>query len=131
MSDIVAKLSGLNAFRCGTGASDKQTKEAEQALSLRFAEEYAQYIVTYGYVSFFGHELTGVCKFPRLNVVDVTVSQRKVNPAVPSDWYVVEEANIDGIVVWQSSAGEIWKTAPGFRPNKLCDSLCEYLGRVS
>jgi len=131
MSDIEAKLSSLKAFRCGTGASDKQTKEAEQALSLRFAEEYAQYVIAYGYASFLGHELTGVCKFPRLNVVDVTVSQREVNPAVPSDWYVVEEANIDSIVVWQSSAGEVWQTTPGFRPTKLCDSLCEYLDHIS
>jgi len=130
MSDIVAKLSSMKAFRCGTGASNKQTKEAEQALSLRFANEYARYVAAYGYAAFFGHELTGVCKYPRLNVVDVTVSQREANPAVPSDWYVVEEANIDGIVVWQSSVGEVWQTIPGARSTKLCDSLCEYLNRV-
>ena len=35
--------------------------------------------------------------------------------------------NIDGIVIWQSSAGEVFQTQPGAEPVKLAASICEYL----
>lgn len=77
----------------------------------------------------YGHELTGVCDIPRLNVVNVTVEAREYNPLVPLEWYVVEEAHIDGIMIWQSQTGEIYQSQPGVTPEKIADSLADYLDR--
>lgn len=128
MADIISKLSMLPDFHALAGASEEQVAHAEHALSLRFADDYRQYVRAFGVVSAAGHELTGVCAFERLNVVDVTMAQRNIFPALPRDWYVLEEANIDGIVLWQNGAGEIFQTQAGAAPIKIASSICEYLG---
>ena len=60
-------------------------------------------------------------------MVDVSLSARAAQPAIPRDLYVLEEANIDGIRVWQSGAGEVFQTQPGAEPVKLAASIREYL----
>ena len=80
-----------------------------------------------GAVSFKGHELTGVCLSKRLNVVDVTLEARKLNPTIPNDMYIVEEANIDGILVWQNASGAVYISMPGTSTPKVAGSLQEYL----
>ena len=127
MSDVTAKLSALPDFHALAGASEEQIAQAEQALSLRFAEDYRQYVRAFGVASAAGHELTGICASKRLNVVEVTLAQRSIFPALPSHWYVLEEANIDGIVLWQNAAGEVYQAQPGVLPEKLAGSICEYL----
>lgn len=123
----------VNAFRlnpelfAGTGVSEKAISSAEEALKIKFSEEYHEYLSEFGTAALNGHELTGICESSRLNVINVTLSERNINPSAPSNWYVVEQANIDGIIIWQSSTGEVWQTAPNAPPIKLCESLCEYL----
>lgn len=73
-----------------------------------------------------GNELTGVCGSKQLNVVPVTLEERS-NTTVPLDWYVLEQANIDGIVLWQDKSGAVYQTAPHIKPRKLCGSLAEYI----
>ena len=127
MADLINSLSSLPDFYSLTGASEEQISQAERALSLRFADDYRQYVRAFGAVSAAGHELTGICASRRLNVVEVTLSARATQPAIPRDWYVLEEANIDGIVIWQSGAGEVFETRPGAEPVKLAASIREYL----
>lgn len=127
MADFINILSSLPDFHALAGASEEQIAQAERALSLRFAVDYRQYVRAFGAVSAAGHELTGICASRRLNVVDVTLSARAAQPAIPRDWYVLEEANIDGILVWQSGAGEVFQTQPGAEPVKLAVSIREYL----
>jgi len=127
MSDIILKLKNMSGFTSLSSAAEEKITQAEEALNLTVSDEYREYVTVFGVVSFDGHEFTGICLFPRLNVADVTISERISNPTIPLNWYVVEQANIDGIVVWQSSAGEVWQTMPGSPPVKLCESLCEYL----
>ena len=127
MADLINSLSSLPDFYSLTGASEEQIAQAERALSLRFADDYRQYVRAFGAVSAAGHELTGICASRRLNVVDVTLSARAAQPAIPRDWYVLGEANIDGFLVWQSGAGEVFQTQPGAEPVKLAASIREYL----
>lgn len=126
MADIVKLIQKQPDFYAMTGASKEEIKMAEQALELCFATEYRKYIAAFGVSSFAGHELTGICKSKRLSVVDVTIEERN-NVAVPSDWYVLEQANIDGIVIWQVSDGTVYQTAPNAKAKKLCGSLAEYI----
>lgn len=114
------------AFHTRGAVSDEDIKTAENTLGLQFAQDYREYVAAFGAASFAGHELTGVCGSKRLNVVSVTFEERN-NTAVPSDWYVLEQANIDGIVLWQDRSGAVYQTAPHIKPRKFCGSLVEYI----
>ncbi len=127
MKDIVELLKSkelLNEVKC---ISEDAICEAEDSLSLHFSEEYKKYVSELGFAVYDDHELTGICKAKRLNVVDVTKTEREITPDVPDDWYVIEQLNIEGIVIWQSSTGEIYQTAPNTKPKKICNSLSEYI----
>lgn len=47
-----------------------------------------------------GHELTGIGKSIRTNVIDVTLQLKKITPDIPDDWCVVENENRDGASMW-------------------------------
>lgn len=126
MEDIIKLMQKQPDFYAMKGASEDDIKMAEQALKIHFAADYRKYIAAFGVASFAGHELTGVCKSKRLSVVNVTTAERN-NTNVPADWYVLEQANIDGIVVWQNNAGAVYQTVPNMNPKKLCESLAEYI----
>ena len=127
MKSFVESLKMCEDFYHACGANDAQVKLAEEKLSLKFSADFVDYLRNFGIASANGHEFTGVINPSRLNVVDVTFEERIQYPMVPLQWYVIEQANIDGIVIWQSSTGEIYQTAPNVEPIKLCDSLSEYL----
>lgn len=127
MSDIVRIMNMKPNFYALQGATAMEIEGAEQLLGTRFSKEYRDYVSAFGVASFAGHELTGVCKPKRLNVVEVTIEQRSQNPDALCDWYVVEEANIDGIVIWQAPSGSIYQTLPGTNAKKICNSLEEYI----
>jgi len=127
MEGIVSILMQKDAFVSMLGASEKLIAESETALGLRFAKDYTDYIKAFGTASFCGHELTGVCNAHQLNVVEVTLLERQHNPNIAKDWYVVEQAHIDGIVIWQSTKGHIFKSIPNLKPVKVCNSLVEYV----
>lgn len=127
MKSIVHEMQKLPRFRAASGASPEQIEEAERALGLQFADEYKAYLAAFGFASANGHELTGISKSPRLNVVEVTRAERVLNPTAPKDLYVIEQANIDGIVVWQCQVGEVFQTMPNMPIIRLCGSLAEYL----
>jgi len=126
MSNIITRLKESAGFVSLSGATYEQIERAENSLGLKFSDEYREYLTAFGVASAAGHEFTGICASSRLNVVDVTELERQQN-IVPNDWYVVEQANIDGIVIWQASTGEVYQTIPNGLPIKLCDSLSEYL----
>lgn len=123
---IIKLMQEQPAFHARSAASNEEITAVENVLGLRFAQDYREYVATFGAASFAGHELTGICKSDRLNVVTVTMEERN-NMVVPADWYVLEQANIDGIVVWQNSAGAVYQTVPNMNPKKLCESLAEYI----
>ena len=126
MADIVNLIQQQPSLYVMIGAPEKEINQAEQTLGLHFSADYRAYIAAFGAVSFAGHELTGICKSNRLNVVTVTLSERS-NITVPANWYVLEQANIDSIVLWQSSDGTVYATAPNSKPKKVASSLSEYI----
>lgn len=123
---IIKLMQEQPAFHARSAVSNEEITDVENMLGLHFAQDYREYVAAFGAASFAGHELTGICKSDRLNVAAVTMEERN-NMVVPADWYVLEQANIDGIVLWQNSAGAIYQTAPNTNPKKLCESLAEYI----
>ena len=110
-----------------SGCTDKEIVEGEKLLNLRFAQEYKQYLKEIGLACFAGHELTGLTSIERLSVIAVTLQERAYHPEVPETWYVVEQTNISGIVVWQDVTGDIYITSPCGTSRKINDSLLEYI----
>ena len=127
MTGIIQKMHTLPSFCSLDGVSAKQISDAEKALALHFANDFREYLLTFGIASSDGHEFTGICNSKRLNVVDVTLAERSNVPNVPQNWYVLEEANIDGIVFWQSDTGKVYQTQPGRETVKVADSIRDYL----
>ena len=126
MGNIIEILKNAPDYIGGTGRIDAEIESAELQLNVKFAPDYRCYLKEIGMACFDGHELTGICKASRLNVVDVTLTQRQL-VSETSFWYVIEEASIDGIVIWQTPSGHIYQTAPGMKAKKLCDSLADYV----
>lgn len=109
------------------GATAQEIHLAEEALSLKFSEEYKKYTAEFGAVSIGASEYTGVVQDADLNVVTVTNAARSMTPQAPVQWYVVKDLHVDGIVVWQDENGMIYKTAPNREPVKLAESLAAYI----
>ena len=109
------------------GVSEQDILHAERELGLHFSKDYKEYLAKYGVVSFENHELTGICSFPRLDVVCVTKEERQFNTLVPVDYYVIEQASIDGIVVWQASDGKVYQTFPESKPVQIAESLSGFI----
>lgn len=127
MENIIDMLKGKNNFCSLKGVTEGEIRTAEQALGSTFAKDYRAYLQAFGLASFEGHELTGIIKSPRLNVMVQTIVEKGNNPHVHGDLYVIEIANIDGIVIWQKSSGEIYKTIYDGPPMLICKSLREYI----
>ena len=125
--DILAALKKQPLFKSYIAGTAADISKAEEKLKLSFSAEYKQYLLKCGFATYDGHEITGICKAKRLNVVDVTIMEREYTEIIPSDWYVIEQLNIDAIVIWQSSSGEIYQTSPNTEPEKICESLADYI----
>lgn len=63
----------------------------------------------------------------RVDVVNVTQSIIQNYGALVDSAYVIENDNIDSVVYWQKSSGEIFRTVGNSKPLYVADSLLEYV----
>ena len=127
MKSIIKAFENKSDFYCEKGASVEDIEKAERILETTFASDYREYLLQYGSVSCGGHELTGFSAEISLDVVNVTLENRKRNSNIVMPLYVIEETHIDGIVIWQSSSGEVFQAAYKNAPQKIYDSLVDYI----
>ena len=127
MAEFLKTMQSKPGFVAMASATEDQVKEAETQLGVLFAKDYKAYVQAYGVAAYDGHELTGISKSPRLSVINATLEERKNNPDMPSDWYVIEQLNIDDVSIWQSGTGEVFQVMPGLSPTKIYDSLVKYV----
>lgn len=126
--DVIGKLENLKHLK---GASREEIKNAERILNLSFALDYKKYLGTYGTIIAIGIELTGLNVSPRINVVDVTLNERKINPNIPSNMYVIENTAIEGILILQNEKSEIFELNNVGIIKKIYNSLSEYITSLS
>lgn len=105
---------------------DDRISKAESILNLSFSEEYREYVKKLGTASFGNHELTGICNFPRLNVISATREVKTHNKNL-SGLYVIENLHYDDLVVLQNSKGCVFLAGYNGKPVKIADSILEYL----
>lgn len=127
MADIVQKLMQIPNFVCFSKVPEDEIVTAEKALGVRFSEEYRKYIAEFGAASFEKHELTGICQAEYLNVVSVTLKERSINPEIPEGYYVIENAGIDGILIWQDRKGTVIESYTNKIWKEVASSLSQYL----
>ena len=127
MTKIIKTFRAKSDFLFGEGISEERIRNAEEALGLKFANDYKEYLLHFGIVAYDGHELTGIYSSTRLDVSNVTISERQNNTTVSNNMYVIEVANIDGIIVWQSTDGDIYETVMDSEPIWVCQSLVDYV----
>lgn len=119
-------MRGIPNFYTEKGTSAIQIEQAEKALGLNFALDFKECLREFGAVSVGGHELTGFSADKNLDIVEVTQKNwQKTN--VRKHLYVIEEAHIDGIVIWQDADGVVYETTPNSTPKKIANSLLEYI----
>ena len=126
MEKIISTIEKLENLRYLKPATNEQIDIAQKQLGLHFSEEFRQYIQQYGAISAKGVELTGITASPRLSVVEVTKSERELNK-IPNDLYVIENIAIEGILLLQSSSGEIYELSQNAKIQKKYNSICDYL----
>lgn len=124
---LIETLKSKKYFRSEEGVTEEQIRAAEIELNLHFADDYIDYVRAFGTASYEGHELTGICSFESLNVVEVTQLERSHLNSIPASWYVIEQVHIDGIVIWQATSGEIYRTVNVGKPKLINNSLLEYI----
>ena len=112
------------------GASEEEILNAEKRLNLNFSKEFKSYTSEFGSASIKNHEITGVVKSPRLDVVTQTIIEREKDPYLPMNLYVVERFDIDHIVLLQNSKGEIYSHVANDKQIKIANSLEEYLKEI-
>ncbi|MEG1331841.1 MAG: SMI1/KNR4 family protein [Eubacterium sp.] len=127
MSTIIECIGKLKNLSYLEPVSMTQINDAESNLGLTFSEEYKAYIGKYGCISAKGIELTGICPSKRLNVIDVTNNERKIDTEFPKDMYVIENIAIDGILLLQNKQGEVFEKCIGEKPVKKYGSIAEYI----
>lgn len=106
----------------GKGVPAEKIAEAEKELKLSFDKEYREYLLTYGLIMCNGHELTGLGKSERTHVVFVTKQMKELKTGIPDDWYVLENENMDGAIIWQDAKGNVY-----FNTKKVCSSFSEFI----
>ena len=111
------------------GASVEAISSAEAILGSCFADDYREYLKEFGVASYQGHELTGISDVARLSVTEITPQLRDCHSEVCHGWYVVENTQIDGIVIWQSPNGSVYQSSPGQMPVQIASSFVEYVSR--
>ena len=126
MDKIVKILSKMDGLLSGTGVPDSMINDAEEKLGLHFSAEYKQYLLSFGVAAVNGHELTVLGSSSRVNVIDVTLSQR-LRCNVDDSLYVIEESNIDKAVYWQNESGKIFLTVGDSLPEQVADSLIAFV----
>lgn len=122
--DIINKLPGLLPLK---PATDIDVKDAEIQLRVSFNEEYKDYLLAFGAIMAEGIELTGIAKSAHRNVVVQTKQELELNSRVPNTMYVIENTGVDGIIIWQDTAGAIYQSSPNIEPKKIAGSLSDYL----
>lgn len=124
IKEVIDNMSGLISLKPATHES---ISAVENELKLSLSEEYKIYLENYGAILAEGVELTGIAKSEHRNVIQVTIMNWELNKQVPKNMYAIEDTHVDGIVIWQDSTGVIYRTSPNKEPEKIFDSLSDYL----
>lgn len=127
MSAVIERIKNIPDVNYKTGVPLEVIDQAETKLKVKFSKDYIEVLNNFGILLVNGHEIIGLGSSARLNVIDITTEERELNLEINPKWYVIEQANIDRVVIWQNKQGEIFQTQPEYGFKKIAESLLEYI----
>lgn len=119
-------IKSLPHVRYSGGITQTEVVEAQKSIGISFAEDYTNYLLNFGQMQASGIELSGISDKVLTSVVKMTLEERE-RKSIPDNTYVIEELDIDGIIYVQDTQGIIYEISPGAKPNKVADSLIQYI----
>lgn len=126
MANIIEKMKTISDLYAIKGCTLEQIQEAQDALGIIFPDEYVDYVKEFGCIDFGATEWTGLNIKGRLNTVDATIQEMRVNPYFPKGFFVLENLGIDAKRIIVNEIGEVcvlqYETI-----THLCDSISDYL----
>lgn len=128
MSKVIDMVNSIKGIRYIGGCSEGDIQRAEKILRLKFPDEYREYMLEFGSITFKGVELTGLNITGHLNVIDATLQERKFNPDFPKNIFIIENLGIDSIFIVGDEKGSIYKLQYD-KMIKISSSFTEYLQR--
>lgn len=123
---IIEKIKTIPKLFHAMGCTEHQITEAQNELGLTFPNEFVEYVKTFGVISFFRTEWTGLNVDGHLNVVTITKQERALNPSFPKGYFVLENHAIEGIFTIANESGQVYLLQRN-RIEFLCWSLADYL----
>ncbi|WP_373079046.1 SMI1/KNR4 family protein [Fusobacterium varium] len=126
MSIIMEKILKIEKLYYSKGSTDLQIEDAQKKLEILFPKDYIEILKTYGAISFYGTEWTGLNVDEYIDVIACTLNARIYSKEFPAKMFVLEELGIENILILCDEEGNIysWK---GGEHKKIADSLVEYL----
>lgn len=126
METLINKLSEKYQVFKGKGVSKEEVRSAELKLGFSFPEEYKAFLMKCGVLSFGAHEMFGLGVDGYLNVVESTMSERRLGSALPEGLVVIENLGIDGLLTVLDSEGKVFS----FRDGKLSQVANSFFGYI-
>lgn len=126
-SDITTIINSLPDLLTLKKVTEEMINAAEKELNLTFADEFKQYLKTFGAIIADGIELTGIANSEYRHVVPVTKEAWILNPNVPHDFYVIEDLHVDGVIIWQDCLGKVYRSAPNAQLEVIANSMKQYI----
>lgn len=123
---LVKFLLDQEGLKKGAAISKDEIGRVEKELNVKFAAEYNDYLSKLGMASYDDTQLTGIGIVKYRDVCAITKEYRGMNSHC-ENLYVIEDLGIDSLVIWQDSKGKIYQTVGGSKPEKIFDSILEYL----
>ena len=128
MSKIVEKLKKIKGLNAIKGCSAEQVKNAQDELDIIFPNEYVDYVKAFGCIDFGSTEWTGLNIAGRLNTVDATKREMKVNPNFPKGCFVLENLGIDAKLIIVDERGQVYLLQYD-KKTYYCESISAYLDK--
>lgn len=124
MSKLFENVNG--SFFSLQGVDADAVIDAEKKLGVHFSEEFRNYLMEYGAVSFGSHEFMGLGGDAYLDVVEETLRERNSSEKFPKNCYIVENLGIDGIFILQDEEGKVFELSDA-GVKLIHNSLKEYV----
>lgn len=127
MSKLEASVINAPQVLFHKGVDSDHIKQAQNELSLKFADDYIEYLTKFGQITFTSHEMTGIVSSKRLNVVECTKFERESKDNFPSNMYIIEDTHFEGMIIIQDNFGKVYE----LHQNGICiliyKSLSDYI----
>jgi hypothetical protein len=107
--------------------SNKEIEKTESILSLRFAEDFKEYLSMFGHIYIKNIEIATIVGDTGIDIINMTKKVRCLNNRLPIDLYAIANMGINNIYYLQNQQGCVYIIYGNSEPIKVANSLYEFL----